>query len=114
MGSNDVTITLTGQHFFQASVVQAGTTTLTPTWVSTTVLLAVIPKSSMANQGALAITVTNAPQPASAAVNFTVNAPGPYIDAVSERRQLQHRNPAQPSRREKSFPFSAAAWARPR
>lgn len=45
VGSNDVTITVTGQHFFQASVVQAGTTTLTPIWVSTTVLLAVIPET---------------------------------------------------------------------
>ena len=82
VGSNDVTLTLRGQHFFQSSVVQAGAVTLTPTWVSTTVMLAVIPKAQLATQGALAITVTNAPQPASAAVNFTVNAPGPYLDTV--------------------------------
>ncbi len=82
VGSNDVTLTLRGQHFFKSSVVQAGSVTLTPTWVSTTVLLAVIPKAQLAAQGTLAITVTNAPQPASAPVDFTVNPPGPYIDTV--------------------------------
>jgi uncharacterized protein (TIGR03437 family) len=82
VGSGDVTLTLRGQHFFQSSVVQAGNVTLTPTWVSTTVMLAVVPKAQLATQGTLAITVTNAPQPASAPVNFTVNPPGPYIDTV--------------------------------
>lgn len=82
VGSNDVTLTLRGQHFFKSSAVQAGSVTLTPTWVSTEVLLAVIPKAQLASQGALAITVTNAPQPASAPVNFTVNPPGPYVDSV--------------------------------
>ncbi|MCL4402936.1 MAG: hypothetical protein M1436_09790 [Acidobacteria bacterium] len=83
VGSTDTTVTLRGSHFFQASVVQAGNTTLTSTWVSTGVLLAVIPQALLANQGTLAITVTNAPQAASAAADFTVTAPGPRIQSVA-------------------------------
>lgn len=82
MGSNDATITIRGQNLFKTSVVNAGSTALAATWVSTTVLLAVIPKASLASQGTLAVTVTNAPKPASNASTFTVTAPGPQIQAV--------------------------------
>ena len=83
LGSNDATITIRGQNFFKTSVVNAGSTALTATLVSTTVLLAVIPKTLLASgEGALAVTVTNAPKPASNAATFTVTAPGPQIQAV--------------------------------
>jgi len=83
LGSNDATVTIRGQNFFKTSVVNAGSTALTATLVSTTVLLAVIPKTLLASgEGALAVTVTNAPKPASNAATFTVTAPGPQIQAV--------------------------------
>jgi uncharacterized protein (TIGR03437 family) len=82
LGSNDSTVTIRGSNFFQSSVVQAGSTALAATWVSTGVLLAVIPKTLLATAGTLAITVTNSPQPASPAVNFTVTPPGPVIQSV--------------------------------
>ncbi|MFB3826427.1 MAG: IPT/TIG domain-containing protein [Bryobacteraceae bacterium] len=82
VGSLDTTITLRGAHLFQNSVVQAGTTTLTTTWISTGVMLAVVPRALLANQGTLAVTVTNAQQTASQPVTFTVTPPGPRIEAV--------------------------------
>lgn len=82
IGSNDAVITLRGQHFFQSSTVQAGTTAVTTTWVGTTILLAVIPKALMETAGPLPIVVTNTPQPASTPVNFTVTPPGPVIETV--------------------------------
>lgn len=82
IGSNDAVITLRGQHFFQSSTVQAGTTAVATTWVGTTVLLAVIPKALMETAGPLPIAVTNTPQPASTPVNFTVTPPGPVIESV--------------------------------
>lgn len=82
VGSDDLVITIRGQHLFRASVVTAGATTLTTAWVSTTVLLATVPKTAMASQGTLAVTVTNTSKPASNAVNFDVTAPGPRLQAV--------------------------------
>lgn len=82
LGSNDTVITIRGQHFFQSSAVQADTTALSTTWVGTTVMLAVIPKSLLTDPGTLAVTVTNAPQPASTPVDFTVTPPGPVVQAV--------------------------------
>jgi uncharacterized protein (TIGR03437 family) len=82
VGSNDTTITIRGQNFFKTSAVNAGTTGLTATWVSTTVLLAVVPRGSLITQGALDVTVTNAPKPASNAATFTVTPPGPQIQGV--------------------------------
>ncbi len=83
LGSDDCTITIRGRHFFRSSVVDAGAATLATTWVSTTVVLAVIPKASLATQGALSVTVTNSPKPASAPATFTVTAPGPQIQTVA-------------------------------
>ena len=82
LGSNDATITIRGRHLFQSSAVQAGTTSLTATWVSTAVLLALVPKTLMLAAGPLAVTVTNAPQAASSAATFTVTPPGPVVQAV--------------------------------
>ncbi len=83
IGSNDTTITLRGQHLFKdVSVVKAGATSLTASWISTDAMLAVVPKTLLATQGAIAITVANPNQPASNTVNFTVTPPGPQIQAV--------------------------------
>lgn len=82
VGSNDQTVTIRGSHLFKSSVVHAGTATLTTTWISTGVMLAVIPKASLATEGTLSITVTNSPQPASDPVTFTVTPPGPAIQSV--------------------------------
>lgn len=82
VGSNDAVITIRGRHFFQSSTVQAGTTLLTSTWVGTNVMLATIPKALLMDTGTLAVTVTNAPQPSSAAADFTVTPPGPLIQTV--------------------------------
>ncbi|MCX6638760.1 MAG: hypothetical protein NT090_27210 [Acidobacteria bacterium] len=82
VGSNDQTVTIRGSHLFKASVVQAGTTTLTTTWISTDAMLAVIPKASLLAPATLSLTVTNAPQPASTPGTFTVTPLGPLIQAV--------------------------------
>jgi uncharacterized protein (TIGR03437 family) len=82
IGSEDATITIRGSHLFKASVVKANTTDLTVTWISADVMLAVIPKSLLAAQATLQITVNNSPQPASNVVNFDVTPPGPRIQTV--------------------------------
>lgn len=82
VGSPDTTITIFGNHLFPSSVAHVDATEITTTWVATTALLAVIPSSLLTSQGTLSITVTNAPQPASNAVNWTVTAPGPRIWSV--------------------------------
>jgi uncharacterized protein (TIGR03437 family) len=83
IGSNDTTITVRGQHLFKdVSIVKAGAQTLTSTWISTGVMLATIPKSLLAEQGTLAITVTNPSTTASTPLDFTVTPPGPLIQAV--------------------------------
>ncbi|MBI4909244.1 MAG: hypothetical protein HY820_36830 [Acidobacteria bacterium] len=82
VNSNDTTITVRGTHLFKASVVKANTTDLTATWISTGVLLAVIPKSMLAAQGTLQITVVNSPQVASSPTGFTVTPPGPQLQTI--------------------------------
>ncbi len=82
VGSLDTTITIRGTHLFRGSVVKANTTDLTATWISTGVLLAVVPKALLAAQATLNITVTNSPQPASNQSAFTVTPPGPLIQSV--------------------------------
>ncbi len=82
IGSDDTIITVRGRHLFKSSTVKAGATTLSATWIGATVLLATIPKSALAVQGTLAVTVTNAPKPPSNAAVFTVTPPGPQIQAV--------------------------------
>lgn len=93
VGSNDTTITIRGSHLFKASVVKAGTTDLTATWISTDVLLAVIPKALLGAQGTLPITVVNSPQPASNALNFTVTPPGPTIQTVVNAASFTNSTP---------------------
>ncbi len=82
VGAGDTTITIRGAHLFKASVVKANTTDLTATWISTGVMLAVIPKAMLNAQGTLNVTVLNSPQPASNQLPFTVTAPGPQIQTI--------------------------------
>lgn len=89
IGSNDTTITVRGDHLFKASVVRAGTTDLSATWVSSNVILAALPKALLATQGTLQITVLNSPQPASNQVAFTVTPPGPIIQTIVNAASFQ-------------------------
>lgn len=82
IGSNDATVTMRGHHFFQKSTVQAGAVPLAATWISSTVMLVLLPKSLLAAAGGLSITVTNSPQPPSAPVVFTITPPGPVVQTV--------------------------------
>jgi uncharacterized protein (TIGR03437 family) len=95
IGANDQTVTLRGSHFFKASVVTAGTTTLTTTWISTTAMLAVIPKALLATQGTINVTMTNSPQTASDPVVFTVTAAGPVIQDVVNAASFVSTTPPQ-------------------
>ncbi|MBL8174705.1 MAG: IPT/TIG domain-containing protein [Bryobacterales bacterium] len=82
LGSGDTTITIRGSHLFKASVVKANTTDLTATWISTGVVLAVVPKAMLNAQGTLNVTVLNSPQPASNQLPFTITAPGPQLQTI--------------------------------
>jgi uncharacterized protein (TIGR03437 family) len=97
IGSLDTTVTIRGHHLFAASTVQAGTTPLTATWISTTAMLVVVPKTLLATEGPLGITVTNSPQPASAPVTFTVTPPGPVIQSVVNAASFTAGGGASPS-----------------
>ena len=83
VGSPDTTITLVGSHLFPASVVHVGATAITSTWIGPEALMAVVPATLLSSQGTLAVTVTNAPRPASNALNWSVTTPGPRIWAVA-------------------------------
>ncbi|MBS1827355.1 MAG: hypothetical protein JST93_18705 [Acidobacteria bacterium] len=82
LGAADTTITIRGSHLFKASIVKANTTDLTATWISTGVLLAIVPKAMLNAQGTLNITILNSPQPASNQLPFTITAPGPQIQTI--------------------------------
>jgi uncharacterized protein (TIGR03437 family) len=83
IGSLDQTVTIRGSHLFKASVVNVGgTTTLASTWIAIDAMLVVIPQGLLSTAGALSITVTNSPQPASNASTFTVTPLGPVIQSV--------------------------------
>lgn len=82
-GAGDTTITLTGSHFYAASVVGAGTTALRSTFLGTTAMTAVVPQALLATAGTLALTVVNAaPGGTSPAAAFTIDPNGPRIAAV--------------------------------
>jgi YVTN family beta-propeller protein len=86
VGSGDTSITLTGQNYVSGSVVLAGTTQLTTTFVSSTSLLATLPSSLLAQIATLSLTVSNpAPQAAtSQAFSFSVTAaPTPSISTLT-------------------------------
>jgi uncharacterized protein (TIGR03437 family) len=79
VGSPDIWVTLTGSYLYPATVVHVGATVVTSKWISTGALLADVPSTMFNAQGTLAITATNAPQPASNAVTLTIAKPGPLI-----------------------------------
>jgi uncharacterized protein (TIGR03437 family) len=93
VGSPDTNITVFGSHLFPDSVVHVGATAITPTWVSTGALLVVVPAELMATQGTLAVTVTNAPNPASNTINWPVTAPGPRIWSVVNAASFVEASP---------------------
>lgn len=87
IGSKDTTITLFGSDLFPGSVLHIKTTagidsSITPTFISTGTLLAVVPSTLLAAQDTLSITVVNQPQPPSNALTWAVTAPGPHIWTV--------------------------------
>lgn len=82
IGSEDSTITIRGQHLFKSTVIKANTTDLTATWISTDVMLAVVPKALLSSAATLQVTANNSPQPASNQLAFTVAPPGPRIQSV--------------------------------
>lgn len=58
-GAADTTFTLTGTNFTSSSVVMAGATALTTSFVSSTQLTAVVPAATLASVGALNLSVSN-------------------------------------------------------
>ncbi len=92
VGSPDTWVTLTGSYLYPGTVVHAGATVVTSKWISTGALLADVPSTMFTAQGALAITATNAPEPASNPVTLTVARPGPLIWTRPTGR-ASHRSP---------------------
>jgi len=87
IGSKDTTITLFGEDLFPGSVLHVKTsagvdTAITPTFISTGILLAVVPSTLLTAQDMLSITVVNQPQPPSNVLSWEVTAPGPHIWTV--------------------------------
>lgn len=84
-GSPDTIFTFTGTNFNASSVVIAGTTTLTTTFVSATELTAVVPAAILAPVGILGLTVSN-PAPGggtSQSISVTVRQPPAQLAALS-------------------------------
>lgn len=86
-GSAATTITIRGTNFYKATTVKvtgatAPTTTITPTILSPTAMLAVLPTTVLANPDTLSVTAVNpAPGGSSAAATFTVSGT-PVVQAV--------------------------------
>ncbi len=85
VGSNALTITLTGTGFMSASVIQWAGAALATTYVSATKLTASVPTSDLTTIGTFNVTVVN-PAPGGAASNavvFTVSNPAPTLTSLS-------------------------------
>lgn len=86
-GSAATTITIRGTNFYKATTVKvtgttAPATTITPTILSSTAMLAVLPAAVLANPDTLSVTAVNpAPAGASSAATFTVSGT-PVVQAV--------------------------------
>jgi len=86
-GAAGATITIRGTNFYKATTVKvsgavAPATTITPTVLSSTAMLAVLPAAVLANPDTLSVTAVNpAPAGASPAATFTVSG-APVIQAV--------------------------------
>lgn len=83
-GAGATTITVQGDNFYSGTVVKAGTTTLTTTYIGPNVVTAVLPANLLAAAAALNIIASNPGTGGgdSSARAFTVRAPGPQVDAV--------------------------------
>lgn len=89
-GAGDTTFTLTGTNFNSSSVVMAGTTALTTTFVNGTQLTAVVPAATLAPVGTLSLSVSN-PTPgggASQAVSVTLKQPAAKLSSLSPASAL--------------------------
>jgi hypothetical protein len=76
------TLTINGANFTTASTLQLGATALTPTYVSTTQLAAVVPASLVPTAGTMSVTVSTASGTSPAAA-LTVNPPAPTITSLN-------------------------------
>jgi len=83
-GSNDFTLTVSGNGFRSDSAVQWNGTNRPTTFVSSTQLTAAIPKTDVATGGSASITVTNPGVGTSGAVAFTIQFPKPQITSLSQ------------------------------
>ncbi|MCX6622866.1 MAG: IPT/TIG domain-containing protein [Acidobacteria bacterium] len=83
-GTGDTTINLTGSGFCSSSVVRAGTTTLTKTFVGDNLMTAVIPATLLSTAGNLTLVVNNSPGGDSNASTVIINPPGPTINTVAD------------------------------
>jgi len=84
-GSASFTLTLSGNYFLDRSTVQFGGTALSPTFVDSGALQALVPASAVALPGSVAVTVIN-PAPGggtSAALSFEIVSSGPTIQSFS-------------------------------
>ncbi|MEO7719313.1 MAG: IPT/TIG domain-containing protein, partial [Capsulimonas sp.] len=82
-GTPDLSVTITGLNFTNASTVQWNDTSLTTTFVSATSLKAVIPAASLAAMTTANITVSDTDYGVSAPVPFVVTAPIPMASALN-------------------------------
>jgi uncharacterized protein (TIGR03437 family) len=92
MGTANVTLSIFGTNFQSNSVVSVGANQLTTqmvTFVSKTALLAIVPASVLAVNGAYAVTVSNGTL-ASNATNLTVAVPTAIIGAVANAGSFEH------------------------
>ena len=84
-GGGDLTLTVNGVNFANASVVYWGTTALTTTYVSGTQLTAVVPAALTATGGTGWITVSTPGAPASNLVYLPVGAPASSLNFTSSQ-----------------------------
>lgn len=94
-GSPDTTFTLTGTNFNASSVVMAGSSALTTTFVSSTQLTAVVPASTLAAAGTLSFSVSN-PAPGggiSQAISVTLRQPPAKLTSLSPASAVAGSSP---------------------
>ena len=83
-GTGDTIITLSGSGFCASSVVKAGTTTLTKTFIGDNLMTTVLPATLLSTAGTLSLVVTNSPGGDSNASTITINPPGPTINVIAD------------------------------
>ena len=84
MGAAGFTLTVSGSGFEPVSTVQWNNSALPTTYVSSTVLTAVVPASDLASGGNATVTVTTpAPGGGSGSASFAVDYPVPVLDSIS-------------------------------